>query len=196
MISPAQPILSKPIRFTPEHYFYLSEHNMLGEGRTELINGEIIKMPSQLDEHAWAVTQSSDWLRSVFSKSKFWVRVQMTLHCASNVPEPDLAVIHEPMKPSRTYMTGDRSVLVIEISDSTLLADTHIKPAVYAGGGVNEYWVVDLQHRRLIVHRDPTTANGSRMRSRYRSVTIFDESQSVSCLAAPKRSVKVSKLLP
>jgi len=33
--------------------------------------------------------------------------------------------------------------------------DLELKPALYAEAGVAEYWVVDLEARRLIVHRDP-----------------------------------------
>jgi Uma2 family endonuclease len=116
------------VRFTPDQYFYLSEHNLLGEGRTELINGRIVRMASQYNTHLWAITECADWLREVFPKKRYWVRVQGTLHCLEHVPEPDIAVTLGPPDAEREVMTGDRAFLVVEVADSTLLADKRTKP--------------------------------------------------------------------
>lgn len=195
MIAPAQTITTaeKPVHFTAEQYFYLSQRDLLGMARTELINGEIIRMPSQYDTHAWAVSQLTDWLNSVFPKRRYWVRVQATLHCLENVPEPDFAVISERRKPGRSYMTGDRAMLVAEVADSTLLLDTRVKPAIYAAVRVPDYWVLDVQHRKLIVHRDPAN---TRSGPRYRSVVEYEEAARVAPMAIPKKTIRVSRLLP
>jgi hypothetical protein len=40
----------------------------------------------------------------------------------------------------------------------TLRFDLTVKAAIYARAGIAEYWVLDVNGRRMIVHRDPTPA--------------------------------------
>jgi len=196
MIAAATPITSKPVKFTPAQYFYLSDQNLFGGRRTELIHGEIIYMCAQYDLHAFGVSRAFSWLNRAFPENRFWVRPQMTLHCGENVPEPDLAVIPDPPKPTKTVMKGDRAVLIIEVSDTTLEMDTLTKPEIYAGAKVPDYWVLDVNLRRLIVHREPTGSVGARMGPRYKSIVTYDDSARVAPLAAPKKFIRVSKMLP
>lgn len=180
------------VKFTPKQYFFLSLHNMLGKGRTELINGEIVPMCSQLDLHAGTVTILGDYLRTAYPRRKFWVRVQMSLWCGANVPEPDLAVVNEPVSLNKAVMTSDRALLVAEVSDTTLLADLRTKPPIYAAAGIREYWVVDVNARQLVVHRDPVKSRG---RWNYASVDTLDERGQVAPLTS-KRRLRVETLFP
>jgi Uma2 family endonuclease len=54
---------------------------------------------------------------------------------------------------------------VIEVAVSSLKHDSVVKATVYAHARVPEYWIVDLNRRRIICHRDPAR-DGS-----YRDVT-------------------------
>jgi Uma2 family endonuclease len=40
-------------------------------------------------------------------------------------------------------------------ADSSLRYDREVKPKLYAAAGIPEYWIVDLQHRRVEVYRAP-----------------------------------------
>jgi Uma2 family endonuclease len=193
MIASQTPITEPRARFTPEQYIYLSENNMLGTGRTELIHGEIIKMCSQFDLHVYGVTEINDQLRKAFPKPRFWVRSQSTLHCGDSMPEPDVAVVSGPMSAERTIMRGERALLVVEVSDTTLDADLNVKPAIYASVGIPEYWVLDLNARALIVHRGPVKSG--RMGPRYKSITIHDRASKVAPLSAPKRTIRIATLV-
>jgi Uma2 family endonuclease len=53
--------------------------------------------------------------------------------------------------------------------------------------GLREYWVVDLNGRRLIVHRDP--AGG-----RYQSIVAYGEREQVSPLAAPEAALAAGRV--
>ena len=44
---------------------------------------------------------------------------------------------------------------MIEVSDSTLIKDMRFKRDLYAHGGVEEYWVVDVDNLRMHVFRTP-----------------------------------------
>ena len=63
------------------------------------------------------------------------------------------------------------------------------KAALYARAGIQEYWVLDVTGRRLIVHRQP--ANG-----KHTSIVAYDESESVAPLAAPTSEFKVADAFP
>lgn len=186
--------LHRDVTIAPDQYFYLCQEALLGPERTELINGKIVRMTSQYDRHTFAVSMLIRWGTSAFSPKSFWVRTQSTLQCGDDVPEPDFAVVSGSPTPSKTYMTAERAVLVIEVADSTLLADTRLKPAIYARAGIAEYWVVDIKNRELIVHRLPQPASGSRGKATYASVHRVGEGGSIAPLSAPKKPLKVASL--
>lgn len=73
-------------------------------------------------------------------------------------PEPDIALVRD-----RSYKNAhpqpDDIFLVIEFSNTSLAKDTEDKPLVYAQAGIDEYWVVNLRDRCVILHRDPSGDN-------------------------------------
>ena len=79
--------------------------------------------------------------------------------------------------------------MVVEVSVSTLTGDKKTKNRIYARNGIPEYWVVNVEGRELIVHRQPG-ADG------YASVVTLQETDTVSPLAAPTSVIAVRDLLP
>jgi Uma2 family endonuclease len=53
---------------------------------------------------------------------------------------------------------------------------------------VRDYWVVDVETRRLIVHRDPTDEG-------YRSIQRFEADTEVAALLAPELAMRLVDLL-
>jgi Uma2 family endonuclease len=47
-------------------------------------------------------------------------------------------------------------LLLIEVSDTTLAYDQGQKLALYAGYGISEYWIVDVEARCVHVHLEPS----------------------------------------
>jgi Uma2 family endonuclease len=76
----------------------------------------------------------------------------LTLPATRSEPEPDLFVFERDAP--RPYHPGT-AALVIEVSVSSITRDLRVKPGPYAAAGVAEYWVVDVDARRVIVHRRP-----------------------------------------
>ena len=73
------------------------------------------------------------------------------------LPQPDFSII--PRRP-RIPLGAKRghpkdSILVVEVSDSTLSYDRRVKAPLYASMGVPEYWIVDIKGRAVEVYRDP-----------------------------------------
>jgi len=68
-------------------------------------------------------------------------------------PEPDFAVIAGSPRGSSGHPST--AELVVEVADSSFDYDTNEKRQIYARAGIREYWVVDINGRRLLVYRDP-----------------------------------------
>ena len=92
------------------------------------------------------------------------VRIQQPLIAADeSEPEPDVAVV-APGSYARSHPEGAK--LVIEVAHSSIDYDRVTKAPLYAASGVEEYWLVDVEGRRVEVFCD---ASGGT----YRSVERF-----------------------
>lgn len=89
-----------------------------------------------------------------------------------------------------------RSVLVVEVSESSLALDREHKRSLYARAGLGDYWIVNLVDGILEVCRDPGPDPAASFGWRYRSVEVVGREASVSPLALPGVSVRVVGLLP
>src|SRR5205085_9281167 len=120
----------------------------------ELIDGEVIRMTPQRDEHAMSLTLAEETARRAFGTG-YTYRVQMPFNISSSSePEPDLVVVRGMPRSIRKHPTT--AVLVVEISDTTLMHDQRRKARLYASRGIRDYWIVNLIERRLEVRRRPT----------------------------------------
>ena len=81
------------------------------------------------------------------------------------------------------------TLLVVEVSDTTLREDRHYKAGLYARGGIAEYWIVNINARTLEVHRAPSGGQ-------YGSSVTLTEADAIAPLAAPHSPVRVADLLP
>ncbi len=99
-------------------------------------------------------------------------------------PEPDLAVV--PAAGWGSHPVG--ALLVVEVSVSSRAVDLGRKAAIYACADIPEYWVLDLDGRRLVVHRDPV-ADG------YDTIHALTDADSITALRLAL-TVAVVDLLP
>lgn len=144
---------------TPElHRLSIEEYHRLvacggfaDDTRVELIDGFVVDMSPKTPQHENAVRWLIDWLVDHLDRSRFQLMVSAPLTIGSSEPEPDLAVIERAV-PTVGHPT--RARLVIEVALTSADRDLRAKPAVYAQA-VDEYWVVDLERQRLVVHREP-----------------------------------------
>ena len=146
----------RPYRFNVEEFMLLSESGAFDDcGKTELIDGEIFYMNSQLTRHAR--TKSNLFVEIALAlramNSDLTAVVEVAVHLSDeSMPEPDIVI---------TSYKGDRAVpletvaLVIEVSDTTLDTDLGRKLELYAKAGVPEYWVVDVNENRVLMHMAP-----------------------------------------
>ncbi|MEJ0064300.1 MAG: Uma2 family endonuclease [Caulobacteraceae bacterium] len=121
--------------------------------RFELIEGELILMQSKLNRHELYKNRlARAFYRLLPDDVEAWVEPTLYLR-PHNAPDPDIMVFPrgrsiEELKPEEVH-------LVVEVADTTLRTDLGVKAALYARFGVREYWVIDVEARRLVVHRRP-----------------------------------------
>ena len=162
--------------------------------RMVLIRGEIFEMPNPNPPHDMATTLALYLLQSIFGAG-FTVRAQMGLVLGLTTdPMPDIAVI---VGSPRDYISHPTmAVLVVEVAKSSLDFDLGLKASLYASAGMADYWVVDVNGRQVIVHRDPVADSAQPFGAGYARVSANDAGQSISPLAVPLAAVAVGDLLP
>lgn len=160
------------------------------EARLELIEGEILEMAPIGSAHASVVAALARVLsRAVGDRAIVWVQNPIVLGAIS-MPQPDLALL----KPSadgyyHAHPTRADTLLVIEVSDSTLSFDLRGKVPLYARAGVPEVWVVDIVERAVHAHRDPTSGG-------YLKSLTATAGEDVASLLLPEARIAVSDLFP
>jgi Uma2 family endonuclease len=189
---------------TPHERLYSVEeyHRMADAGvfapdeRVELLEGRVIVMAAQNTPHAIAVSRTDHILRRVFPQRSFgvWVSAPLQFPAIDSEPEPDLSILRGPLEDHLDRQNPRRkpstALLVIEVSDTTLVEDRGRKKQIYAKAGIEDYWIVNLVDSVLEVHRSPEGSS-------YSSVRVLRPGESIAPLAAPRnRKIRVADLLP
>ncbi len=178
-------------RFTRREVEAMLDAGVFEGQRFELIDGDLIDKMGQKPPHAFAIQRLQDLLILIFGATR--VRVQLPMEAGAadrekSVPEPDLAVAKEAKYEYRDrHPSGAEMLLVVEVADTTIRPDLTRKRDLYANAGVREYWVLDLNGRRLVVHRDLVTDS-----AKYSQIESYSDIEAVSL---EQRAVKVADLL-
>jgi Uma2 family endonuclease len=187
--SPAADSLRRK-RFTRSEVDRMQELGIFDGQRCELIDGELIDKMGQNPPHAQAIRNLFAWLAAIFGVGR--VQMQLPIEASSrdsewSLPEPDIAVLAETGgEYGKRHPRGDELLLIVEVADASLRQDLTKKRDLYARASAGEYWVLDLQSRRLIVHRNP--ADGE-----YRESAILNEDDLASISG---HTVAVREFLP
>ncbi len=145
-------------RLSADEYHRILEAGGFDEdARVELLDGLLAAMSPKTRAHGNAVAWLARWLMRAVDLDAVEVRVASPLTLGNSEPEPDLAVI--PLNAPRPYHPATAS-LIVEVAVSSLRRDLGTKTELYARAGIPEYWVLDLDGRRLVVQRDVRPASG------------------------------------
>ena len=193
--TPSVPIPLAPPRkrWTRYECEQLAATGLLDMEPLELIEGELINKMGKNPPHIFITGELAEWFRNAFGYS--FLRLEGSINVApednpSNHPEPDLCLLN---RPRREFLFVDPSPsdirMVAEVSDSTLQFDSTAKARLYARAGILEYWIIDVNSRKVIVHRAPL--NGV-----YTSVAIYTENEPICPLGAPQAEFRAVTVLP
>lgn len=154
--------------------------------RVELICGEIRQMNPIGHPHATVVDFLNAWSFRSSALEKL-VRIQETIRLpdSGSAPEPD--VVWAVEKGYTNHPQGSDVLLLVEVADTTLRVDCGEKARLYAESRIPEYWVVDIEGRKLIVHRDPSSEG-------YRDTRELAGDEEISPLCDPEARLRVGDL--
>jgi len=178
--------LPRPLRWTCDEFHRFGDLGAFEGRRPMLIDGVILELGPMNHPHAVTLGLVERAVQAAFGTA-WWCRHQSPLVlCQDSDPRPDLAVV--PGGP-RDYVAHPTTAhLVVEVSDTSLDFDTNEKRLLYARAAIREYWVVDVNGRRLLVYRDPQAGD-------YTTTQALGPADVVSPLAAPTAVVRVADLL-
>lgn len=176
-------------KWTLDEYHQIVEAGILRHRQVELLNGEIVEMPPEGPEHAQLSTDAADELRQLLG-DRALVRdaKPITLPNTGSEPQPDLAIVQPTRAVYRSRHPYPADIFwLIEYANTSLAKDLEAKRKAYAQADIREYWVVDLQNRRVKVFREAIEGN-------YRSEVTLEEGE-LSPLAFADVKVSVRSLL-
>jgi len=180
-------------RWTRAEVKALENTGVLAGQHLELIAGELLNKTGKNRPRVNAATSLRLWMERVFGAE--FVAWEAPIEVGSSdqslsEPEPDLVALKPDADPfSLTTPIPSELALVVQVSDSSLTLDLTIKAQLYARAGITEYWVLDVNARLLIVHREPEAG-------RYRSVTSYNDQEQVEPLAASGLAFQVGSAFP
>ena len=182
-------------RWTVKEFHDLGERGVFEGQRASLIEGQIFEEGPMNPPHAVACTKLLYILMRVVPIEQYHVRTSMPLVFGKRTdPMPDLAVIIGQPEDYKEH--PNHAELVVEISDTSFYHDTGEKMSLYASAGIADYWVLDINDRQLIVHRNPVVDTEQPFGYRYADVKRYLTGDTVSPLVLSDAKIPVKDMLP
>ena len=175
--------VERPLRRA--EYDQLVEAGAFEGEHLELIEGKLVLMSPEGPRHADVQSVVSELLTlALHGRARIRHGNPLAVSDTSE-PEPDVSVV-----PLGDYRAAhpETALLAVEVSFSSLRKDRMVKPALYAGAGVAEYWIVDLVSDAVIVLTDPVDGF-------YRSVRTYTSGEAVTLVAFPDVAIGVDDVL-
>ena len=160
--------------FNVDEYYRMARAGVLKpEDRVELIEGEVIKMSPIGSPHAACVSRLNDLLHNL-DKRKVMVRIQNPIRLDDfSEPVPDVAIL----KPRRDYYSTRHPIpsdvfMIIEVADTSVVSDRHIKIPLYARSLIPEVWLVNLSKKVIETYFNPVEGSYRKPRKYKRGETV------------------------
>lgn len=143
-------------RLTVQEFLLLDREGAFGDRRTELIAGDVFYVSPQFRPHGFAKDELAYRLRRALEAmgSTIGVATEQSVDFSPHSePQPDIILTSEPQ--GEGAIPGSSVLLIVEVSATTLDFDLGVKADLYADAGVPEYWVVDVNENRVLMHANP-----------------------------------------
>lgn len=188
-------------RFTIEEYERLTEARIFDDhARTELIGGEIYRMSAARRafgevepgtggrRHAGCMRRTNDLLFQRIGGTAV-ISVQLPVVIPRyDEPEPDFAILKLREDRYPDHPTPADVLILIEVSDTSLVYDRNTKLPMYARAGIPESWLVDLQAEIVERHTQPSPDG-------YRLTARFWRGETVTSVVLPSLALPVDAVL-
>ncbi len=182
-------------RITVDEYYKMFAAGIISEdARVELIEGEIIDMePIGTGQagagHAGTIAQLTGLLVNTVGQH-VCVRVQLPMRLSDiSEPVPDFALVTRRADHyKKTHPGPGDTLLIVEVSRSSLRYDLQTKASLYACHLIPEYWVINLPERQIRFCRSPQAGQ-------YTDVTSTDSPGRVAPIALPNVQIDLTQLM-
>ena len=187
--------VDRPYLFTAEQFVQMVESEVFTrEDRVELWDGKVYEKMAKVRPHNIASALFIEALGGI--KPSGWsLNAEESVSLNSRrVTLPDIVLIRGGPRDYSDQNPPGRDVgLLVELSYSTLKGDKGRKLEGYAKAGVLQYWIANLVHGELLVHRDPVPDE-----SRHATAEIYRHGDFVSLFldGVDIGRIAVSDLLP
>ncbi|MGL4419263.1 MAG: Uma2 family endonuclease [Gemmataceae bacterium] len=183
------------MRFTVDDYHLMAARDVFRPGkRIELIWGFLVSNMPPYPPHSFAVTTLTTLFIQMFDTSVV-VRSQqpITLPEQDSEPEPDVCLVRpRSHRYIQEHPSAQDVLLVVEVSDSSLVYDRGVKLEMYASAKVPQYWVVNIPERRVEVYTSPLPG----LTPAYQQVDYYDTSVPLRIDGNEYEPLLVSDLIP
>lgn len=151
----------------------------------ELLGGRLIRKIAKGEKHILVHSLLMRALVMTFGR-EYAIRSEAPFSVSQTTePEPDFLIVLPGVKLGPYQRpNGTQCVVGIEISDSSSSDDLGWKRDLYARGMLPEYWVIDVNLRRVYVHRHPNDGV-------YGGITIISENDEL-----PRLNIRLADILP
>lgn len=167
--APPPSLYGRPVRrVTLDEYHRMIDAGVfVGGPKCELIRGYILEKPVPGPPHSMSTSRLNRLLTPLFPYPDWFVQIQDSITLADSEPEPDFSAATGPESKYAARHPGPADlVLVVEVSHSTAAFDRGAKLALYAENKVVQYWIIDVNERRVEVYTDPRGGKSPAYRTR------------------------------
>ena len=179
--------------WTREEVAFFESHEAFAGKHYELIEGELLDRMGKKPPHLYVLRQLVLALGDLFGARRILHEANVEVAIAdrpTSLPEPDVVALTQNFDAFLgRYVEPHEIALVVEVSDTSLAFDLRTKARLYARAAIAEYWVVDINARCVIVHREPVEGC-------YESVVSFGSGERIAPLAALDRTFAVDDAFP
>lgn len=156
--------------------------------RIELIEGEMLDVAPIGRKHAAITSRLHEVFVLAVSRSATIVSGSPINLGEFSEPQPDLMLLKRRADFYGGKIAEAADVLLLtEVSDSSLAFDQSVKWSLYARYGVAEYWIVDVEGKRVVINLEPTATG-------YAVKREFGAADEVSPQAFPELKIPVGEI--
>lgn len=146
----------KLTKISVKDYELLCRQNPTQYKKTELFEGVIVDKMTKSSAHIFFKHYLVHSLRGILP-SGFFIQEEDSIRLGGSELEPDISVIYGSFLDYKNTLP-ETARLIIEISISSLNYDRE-KAKAYAKGNVEEYWIVDVDNKKVEVFTNPQNGN-------------------------------------
>ena len=184
-------VLPQPrrLRFSVDEYYKMIEIGILKDyEKSEIIEGELIQKMPIGDKHAAVVNR----LNRFFSRNisdEILVSIQNPVRLSDyDEPEPDIVLADLTKFDGNRHPRPAETLLIVEVSDTTLKYDRDVKLALYAEAEIPEVWIVNLKNEIIEIHQKPSVGI-------YQLAQIYKRGEMAKSSVLPNLEIEVDKIL-